>query len=285
MALMPPPLDLPSATALRAFEAAARLESFSRAAEELHVTPAAIAQHVKAVEAWADQPLFERTARGVSLSEAGRRTRPLLTDAFHALGAAANRLRDGGGGITSLRIAALPAIAELWVTPRLAEIRALAPEADVSIHAVDRRPDLHRDGFDMTAGFEPAADHDSDRLVLVAAPSIAATIQRIDDLATATRLRDLAWEHHWTRWLGDQPVAPARSIDVTLFSIAVEAARRGEGVLVGRRSLLARHLESGVLVEPLDRRAPTGDRLTIRLRDDIARSRLGAWVNAALSSS
>ena len=60
MALSPPPLDGPSIVALRAFEAAARLGSFSQAAVELRVTPAAIAQHVKAVEAWAQQPLFER---------------------------------------------------------------------------------------------------------------------------------------------------------------------------------------------------------------------------------
>ena len=284
MALLPPPLDLPSATALRAFEAAARLGSFRRAADELHVTAAAIAQHVKAVEAWADQPLFDRSARGVALTETGRQVRPQLTDAFHALAAAANHLRDGGGAITALRIAALPAIAELWVMPRLGEIRSLVPEADVSIHATDRRPDLHRDGFDMVAGYEPA-HRDVDQLVLVAAPELAATIRTPDDLSTITRLRDLAWEHHWTQWSGDDAPAAAATIDVTLFSMAVDAARRGEGVLVGRLSLLDRDLDAGTLVEPLERRVDTADRLVVRLRDEIARSPLGEWAGAAASVS
>ncbi|MEM9518319.1 MAG: LysR family transcriptional regulator [Actinomycetota bacterium] len=279
---MPPPLDMPSVAALRAFEVAARHNSFSRAAEELHVTPAAVAQHVKAVEAWAQQPLFDRTARGVTLNDAGQRARPVLTDAFHALGTAANLLRDGARGVKTLRIAAVPAIAELWLAPRLSEIRALAPDADVSVHAVDRRPDLQRDGFDLVASFEPS-DTATDHLVLVADPALAAALQSFDDLAGATRLRDLAWDHHWTSWFGpDTAPTPARTLDVSLFSMAVAAATRGEGVLVGRHSLLAPELSAGVLVEPFDRRVPTGDRLAIAMRNELAFSGLGAWVSAAL---
>ncbi len=262
--------------ALRAFEAAARLGSFSRAAEELHVTPAAVAQHVKSIEAWAQQPLFERTARGVTLNDAGVRARPALTEAFHSLGAAAAQLRDGSAGVKTLRIAALPAIAELWLTPRLAEIRALVPGADISIHAVDRQPDIDRDGFDLIASYEAASDS-TDQLVLVAAPDVAVSIATIDDLAGVTRLRDLAWDHHWATWLGDDIVDAAATVDVTLFAMAVDAARAGTGVLVGRLSLLADDLERGTLVEPLPRRVPTTETLAIRLRDELKRSRLGDW--------
>lgn len=283
MTLVPPPLDGPSVAALRAFEAAARLGSFSRAAEELRVTPAAVAQHVKSIEAWAEQSLFERTARGVTLNDAGVRARPALTEAFHSLGAAAAQLRDGTAGVKTLRIAALPAIAELWLTPRLGEIRDLVPDADISIHAVDRQPDIERDGFDLLASYEAASDS-TDHLVLVAAPDVAAGISTVDDLGDTVRLRDLAWEYHWATWLGDDRVEAVSTVDVTLFAMAVEAARSGTGVLVGRLSLLARDLERGVLVQALPRRVPTADRLTIRMRDDLVRSRLGDWVAHSLSA-
>lgn len=285
MTLTPPPLDGPSVAALRAFEAAARLESFSRAADELHVTPAAVAQHVKSIEAWAGQPLFERTARGVRLNEAGRRARLSLTDAFHALGSAANRLRDNAAGATSLRIAALPAIAELWLTPRLSELREVVPDADISVHAVDRRPDVERDGFDMVAWYEPS-DAGSDELVLVVAPELAPALTTIGDLAGLARLRDLVWDHHWSTWIGDDTtVIPTCTIDVSLFSMAVDAARRGHGALVGRHSLLADDLRRGTLVEPFDRRVATADTMTIRLRDELVDSRLGDWATRTLDSA
>lgn len=285
MSLTPPPLDMPSVAALRAFEAAARQDSFSRAAEELHVTPAAVAQHVKSVEAWAHQPLFHRTARGVTLNDAGRRARSALTDAFQSLGAAAALLRDTGPGVTSLRIAALPAVAELWLTPKLADLHTVVPSADISIHALDRRPAQH-EGFDMVAYYEPIEDEgegDGDELLLAASPSMAGGIDGLDDLRTVPHLRDLVWAHHWTTWLGDDTdPSPIHRVDVTLSAMAVEAARRGEGVLVGRLSLLETDLQRGSLVEPIRRRVPTGDRLTIELREELRPSRLGDWVRALL---
>ena len=279
--LTPPPLDLPTATALRAFEAAARLESFRHAADELLVTPAAVAQHVKSVEAWAQQRLFERTARGVILNDAGLRARHALTDAFHSLGSAASLLRDG---VTSLRIAALPAIAQLWVVPRLDEIQACVPDADISLHALDRQPDIRSEGFDMVVSYEGAHER-ADELLLVANPVVATSITNVADLARRRRLRDLAWDHHWHAWLGADAdlVEETRTIDVTLFAMAVDAARRGTGVLVGRASLLAADLASGALVEPIDRRVPTDDALSIQLRDGIASSRLRSWAQESLA--
>ena len=281
MVLSPPPLDGPSVVALRAFEAAARLGSFSQAAIELRVTPAAIAQHVKAVEAWAQQPLFERSARGVTLNDAGIRAQPELTEAFHALAAATQTLRDGGRGVGAIRIAALPAIAELWITPRLPAIRRLHPEANVSVHAGERPPHLHADGFDLLAFYEPTTAH-PDELVLVAAPTVAATLHTIDDLNHTTRLRDVTWADHWETWLGADAgrVHPPATIDNSLFAMAVQAAERGDGVLVGPRSLVASRVDGGRLVEPFDRRVPTADALSVRVRDDPALGRLARWAAA-----
>ena len=162
----------------------------------------------------------------------------------------------------------------------------MAPDADISVHAVDRRPDVERDGFDMVAWYEPS-DAGSDELVLVVAPELAPALTAISDLAGVSRLRDLVWDHHWSTWIGDddETVVPACTIDVSLFSMAADAARHGHGALVGRHSLLADDLRRGTLVEPFDRRVPTADRMTIRLRDELVDSRLGDWAARALDGT
>ncbi len=278
--LDPSPPSGPSLVALRAFEAAARCGSFSRAADELHVTAAAVAQHVKSLEAWAQQPLFDRTARGVSLNDAGVRARPALTDAFRRLDVAAGRLREGNPRRRTVRIAALPAVAELWITPRLAELPAALDGHDLTVHALDRKPDLHREGFDVTAYFAPTAGAGaSDELVLVAAPAVAADLITVEDLSRTARLVDRAWDDDWHRWLGaDHLPTSGRVIEVTLFSMAVAAAVAGHGAAVGRRSLLSDHLHHGTLVEPFERRVATGDRLTIERRDDPESDACGSWL-------
>lgn len=261
--LDPSPPPLPSLVALRAFEVAARSGSFRRAAEELHVSPAAIAQHVKTLEAWARQPLFDRSARGVTLTDAGQRVRPALTDAFRQLLTATHQMRDGNPRRRTIRLAASPAIAELVLTPRLDVIRAGLPDVDVAIHALERRPDLPRDGFDASFFFERVA-HGSDELTLVAAPRVAASLADLSSLASVPRLIDRAWESDWHRWGGaEHPLSEAPLIEFTLFSMAVRAAVDGHGALVGRRSLLADFLAEGALVEPFDRRISTGDAIRL----------------------
>lgn len=280
--LEPSPPIGPSLVALRAFEAAARCGSFSRAAEELHVTPAAIAQHVKALEAWAQQPLFDRTARGVTLTQTGLRVRPALTDAFERLSVAAGQLREGSARRGTVRLAALPAVAELWITPRLTELRAALPGLDIAVHAIDRKPDLHRDGFDATAYFEPSSDA-TDELMAVVAPDLATDLDHPRELATIPRLVDRAWESDWQRWSApDVPSPTSPVVEFTLFAMAVNAARAGQGALVGRRSLLADFVERGELVEPFERRVATGDHLTIEHREDPRLQPLSDWLETCL---
>ena len=275
----------PSLVALRAFEAAARAGSFTRAAEELQVSPAAIAQHVKSLEAWSGQALFERGPRGVRLNEAGARARPALTDAFQRLAAAATELRVDNPQRWTVHLAALPAIAELWLTPRLASIRAALPGLDLAVHALDRKPDLQHGGFDATAYFEPTQTH-SDQLVLVAAPSVAARLARMDDLDAVPRLIDRAWEGHWHQWVGpEHAVTAGPVIEFTLFAMATSAVCAGHGVLVGRLSLLGALLATGELVEPFDRRVATGDHIAFRRRDDRRLEPLDDWLETCFDHS
>ena len=274
---MPPlPPNMPSLNSLRAFEAAARLGSFVRAAEELHTTPAGVAQHVKKVEAWAEQSLFKRSARGVQLNEAGTSVLPHLSEGFSAIGRASVALRAQRRHPSTLNIAALPALAQLWVVPRLAKIRALLPGVDISVHATDTPPDLEREPYDVAIFYAPVGaspdDLLSDELTPVAAPHIAATIKNPADLAKHNLLHDRAWKDHWQLWLasaGATDVDNDTGTSFTLYAMAIDAALRGDGVLAGRCSLVERHLEDGSLVAPFTRRVPTDDAVQIRFRDPV----------------
>ena len=122
MPIEPPRPRLPPLNALRAFEAAARHESFTAAAQELGVTPAAIAQQVKSLEAWMRRPLFVRLSQGLRLTPAARQALPAFMRAFDDLGSATQGLRRAASP-EELRIAALPSVAQLWLQPRLRGLR------------------------------------------------------------------------------------------------------------------------------------------------------------------
>jgi LysR family glycine cleavage system transcriptional activator len=257
----PPPLDLPSLNSLRAFEAAARLGSFARAAEELVTTPAGVAQHVKKVEAWAEQKLFERSARGVQLNSSGQAALVELSEGFAAIGRGAIALRSGRKQPRTLHITALPAIAQLWVVPRMAEIARLVPHADVSIHASDATPDLRTERYDVAISYER---------VPVAAPHVAARLLVPARLANEHLLHDSTWKHHWALWLAAAGLADQKAeagTSYSLYAMAIDSAVRGDGVLIGRLSLVEPYLEQGTLVAPFELRIPTGDAIRIRLSD------------------
>ena len=256
MPLDPPRPALPPLNALRAFEAAARHGSFQRAAEELAVSPGAIAQQIKKLEDWAGARLFERHAQGVTLTAKGAEVLPRLTQAFDLLGEAAQALRQSPG-MAPVRIAALPAIAQLWLSPRLSALHEALPDVDISIHALDRRPRLSRGDFDVAVYMEPSDSTEegkvlaSNRLVPVAAPALADTIQAPKDLARATLLHDSAWDRDWRSWLSANNItgiAPERGPTHSLYSIAVERCMAGDGVLMGHTALLDPYLSDGRLV-------------------------------------
>src|ERR1700704_121301 len=127
--------------ALRAFEAAARHASFTRAAEELHVTQAAVSHQVKALEAHLGVALFRRLTRGLRLTDEGQALVPELRDAFERLAVAVTRVggREAHGRLT---ISLLPPFALAWLVPRLPRFNALHPEIEVSLIATPRIADF-----------------------------------------------------------------------------------------------------------------------------------------------
>ncbi|MBB4005922.1 LysR substrate-binding domain-containing protein [Allorhizobium taibaishanense] len=125
-------MKLPPLTALRAFEAAARLESFARAADELGTTAAAVSQHVRALEDWLGQPLFERRPRGVTLNGDGRTFGAEVSSGLGLIATAAARLKAASKHET-VTLACLPSVVTHWLGPRLPGFRQLYPEVQVTI--------------------------------------------------------------------------------------------------------------------------------------------------------
>ncbi|MEM7222980.1 MAG: LysR family transcriptional regulator [Pseudomonadota bacterium] len=273
MAISPPRPKGPPLNALRAFEAAARRGSFSAAADELCVTPGAVAQHVKSLEAWAGAPLFQRHAQGVEPTDLARTVLPGFVAAFDGLGEAVQQLRSHATPY-QVRIAALPSIGQLWLSPQLPAIRRAAKSVSISITALEAPPNLKREQFDLSIFLEDQPAHAEvieicrDVIFPVCAPEIAGRLETPLDLAAVTCLHDAAWSRDWPRWMA--AAQPGAQVDTrgpvfSLYSLAVEEARNGAGVLIGHESLVRAHLESGALVAPFRTRVTLERKLVIGL--------------------
>jgi len=281
MGVMPQRPKGPHLNAMRAFEAAARHVSFVAAAEELGVTPAAISQHVKTLEAWAGVALFRRHARGVELTEAGRELVGDFVAAFDAVATAMHRLRNLRPR-AEIHIAALPSVAQLWLPSRLARIRLSWPDLSFSVTAMETPPSLARELFDMSIFVaEPDGGPDEivlapDRIVPVCAPALAPGIERAGGLDGATLLHDQTWKDDWATWArlsGTGLSDAARGPKYSLYSLAVEEAKSGAGVLMGHVCLVEEALATGRLVTVLGEPVATGKALVLRLPDRTTRRR------------
>src|SRR6185437_13588635 len=139
---------LPPLSALRAFEAAARLKSFSKAAEELSVTPAAVSHQIHALEEDLGVQLFRRLNRAVELTASAKVLLPGLSEAFAGIQASVRRLRAHNDTGT-LNVTASPSFAGKWLVQRLYRFQEIAPAVDVRISASDEVVDLMRGDFDV----------------------------------------------------------------------------------------------------------------------------------------
>lgn len=263
MPISPPSHRTPSLNALRAFEAATRFGSFQKAADELNVTPGEVAAQIKALEAEYGAPLFERRARGVELSALGQRVKPRFTAAFDALGEAVRELRNQAAP-HKVHVVTSPALAQLWLAPRLRRLRAMPKSLDISVTALEEPPDLKRTPFDICVFYaRPGAGKIrlfDERLLPVCAPVLAAKLVTPADLASVTCISDVVWQD-WRVWAASAmlsgsivPTGPGFS----LYAVAVEEALSGAGVLMGRQSSVQQHLDSGALVAPFKLSAPLG---------------------------
>lgn len=254
------PIDwrrLPALSTLRAFEAAARLGSFAAAARDLNVTPPAIAQQVRALEAEIGQPLFRRAGRGQVLTQTGEGLARDLNDGFTQIAAALSRAR-GNQAQRGLRVMAAPGMAINYLMPRLTRFWARHP--DIMVSVVPRRGFVEpvRAGFDLALfGTDdgqppPAPDTEMTRLfstraILAAAPAL---------LASGADLQDLPWlidddDPVELGWMADAGIEVARITRRSVGDIvlSIDAARTGHGLLFVSEAVIFNDLEAGRLVE------------------------------------
>ncbi|MBL4766165.1 MAG: LysR family transcriptional regulator, partial [Rhodobacteraceae bacterium] len=236
--ISPPRPKGPPLNALRAFEASARLGGFSAASEELSVTPGAVAQYIKALEAWAGEKLFERRSQGVVLTALGQNVLGDFSAAFDQLGDAVQALRTQTAS-KHIRIATLPSIAQLWLSPRLPALRLAVPDVTFSITAMENAPNLRREPYDLSIFMQDlptrAQKHDrapihlgADVIFPVCAPEVAARLHRLEDMSGETFLHDVSWSRDWDLWMASADM-PGDIIETSgpvysLYSLAVEEA-------------------------------------------------------------
>jgi LysR family glycine cleavage system transcriptional activator len=162
----------------------------------------------------------------------------------------------------------LPSIAQLWLTPRLKALRARLPDVKPSLHALEAPPNFQREPFDLAIFFVPRREIGphvislgADLIFPVCAPDLARRLRAPADLASVTLLHDTTWTHDWPLWAAGARQVDPRGRDAmafSLYSVAVQAAIDGAGVLMGHDALVAGALESGALVAPFRRKIATG---------------------------
>ncbi|PID59483.1 MAG: transcriptional regulator [Gammaproteobacteria bacterium] len=250
-------------TALRAFECAARHLSFSRAAEELHVTAAALSFQIRALEKELGMPVFERLPRRIELTRAGRELLPGIAEGFSRIDQAwqlAHRRRSA----EVLTVTAGPAFTGLWLAPRIYAFAADHPDIEVRLHASLRLSDLSRDDVDVAIRFGQGVNEAlysitlfNDWLTPVVAPELVEQYSSIESLAEAPLLHDdsasfIKPQRDWSVWMslfGCQR-SDTRGTRFSHADHAVSAAIGGAGVLLGRASLIGNALREGRLVAP-----------------------------------
>lgn len=258
---------LPSLNAMRAFEAAARHLSFSRAADELNVTKAAVSHQVKALEDELGLPLFRRLNRALMLTPAGQTLYPPITEALRLMRSAVDRLhkQDRSG---ELVLTMLDSFAAIWLVPRLGRFRKAHPEIDVRITTSDESIDFTRGDVDLAirygAGYWP--DVHAERLMTeeifpVCAPSLLRSgppLNKPSDLVNHTLLQDHPRDF-WRMWLmavGVTGIDYERGPGYQHSNLVMLAAEQGDGVAIARSVLAADALAAGRLVKPFDVTVP-----------------------------
>jgi LysR family glycine cleavage system transcriptional activator len=256
---------LPPLNAIRYFEAAARHLSFTKAAEELHVTHSAISHQIKALEEWLGMPLFRRMNRAIVLTEAGQAYMRPVKEAFERLGEASRILkaREQTGTLT---VSTMPSFAAKWLVPRLGSFREQHPDIDVRIAASERLVDFNREDVDVAIRFGNGTWpglHSSlllkENLFPVCSPKLlkgAIPLREPADLIHHNLLYDYDWrENVWLRWLTDAGVkvqSLRHSLSFNHSNLMLQAAADGLGVALTGGPLAGDDLAAGKLVRPFE---------------------------------
>lgn len=255
--------QLPPMTALTAFEAAARLASFTRAAEELGVTQAAVSRQIHALEEDFGFPLFNRLHRKVSLTPQGRSLAAAASTAFHMIAETASDLRREASG-DDLTIAATVAFSHFWLLPRISEFSRRHPETTLRIVSQDAMPDLSQGNVDVAIRFGDgnwpggrAQKLFEDYVFPVCSPEFAQLVG--SDLSPSDLLRQplisneahdpmwIGW-HAWLARFGVSNTGKLRGLRCSFYTEAIYATLNGQGITLGWNRLVSDLLEQKRLI-------------------------------------
>lgn len=256
--------------ALRAFEAAARHQSFSEAATELNVTPAAVGQQVRVLEAWLGVPLFHRANSGTTRlvpTDAARAALPDIRAGFDRLSMGLSRLKDASdSGVLTVTVS--PAFAAKWLLPRIERFQQAHPDTDLRLDTNQRPVDFLVDGIDVGvrygAGVWPgltAVRLMDEEIYPVCSQSLrdqSPALLEPADLSRYTLLHDLTMEQNsgfptWRTWLdaaGFPDIDAEHGLRINNSAAVLQAAIDSRGVALGRSEMVRDDLAAGRLVRP-----------------------------------
>ena len=278
----------PPLNALRGFEAAARLGSFHKAAEELHLTQSAISQQIRSLETFLEQPLFYRSGRSVSLTDAGHDLHSTTQAMLQQLSVGIRRL-DQYRKPNQLVVNTTPAFARHWLLPRLGDFHRLHPEVDLWLFTTYEAPDMASQTVDLCLrdDLEQQAECSyevllEDRLYPACHPDL------IDRPAAQRTTLHGEREMDWSRWSvqgGEDVGQRTHGLNFSEPGLLLDAAGEGHGVALVSQLLAARAVEKGVL-QPLSERRVTGMSWVCLVHQDSEKSPLTRsfleWVRACL---
>jgi LysR family transcriptional regulator, glycine cleavage system transcriptional activator len=289
---------LPSLLALRAFEAAARRLSFTAAAQELHVSQAAISRHVRSLESQLDRPLFVRLHRRVALTPVGKELSAELTAAFASLRSAV--LKASGNAKRALRLSVEPSFGALWLAARLDSFAAAHPHIELLLETSDSIRALGADA-DIAIRYVPAGSRvrakSGERLFTIESfPVIGRAAGERSAPTSDAAVIGLRLLHDddgraWRAWFRAAGLAAADNPQQQFFtdySLTVEAAERRQGVALGAMPFVEAALRSGRLVRIGRTGVPTGTYWLLQSRDrgtGEVRRRFCEWIRKELAAS
>ncbi|RUX50443.1 LysR family transcriptional regulator [Mesorhizobium sp. M4A.F.Ca.ET.050.02.1.1] len=261
--------NLPSYALLRSFECAARHESFTQAAEELHLTQSAVSRQVKELEDMMGATLFRRVGRRVVLTEGGRRFAADLAIDLENLKQSVVRAIAVGERMLTLRIGILPTFASRWLIPRLATFLSDHPNIEIRLETRTLPFDLTRERFDVAVHFGKADWPDArmtklfdEEMLPVASPKFRDTHMAAEParLAEAPLLHLITRESAWIDWfamnkISDKRLLTGRHFDQ--FAMIISAAAASLGAALLPKYLIETELDSGILIPLSDMRLKT----------------------------
>lgn len=248
--------NLPPLNSLRAFEVAGRRLSFRAAGEELGVTQAAVAQHVRQLEAHLGLTLFDRVPKGLAFTSVGRSYHARIVEVFRDL-------RDATAELVpepeKVLISVTPTFAAKWLIPNLPDFTRTQPAIDLQILATEKVSSFHSDGIDLAVrlGSPPfgaalqAVRLFKQDIIAVAAPPLIGRAAGAHDIKTLAHLPKIHDTHDfWQKYLRafDIPHQPHRGLRLSQTALAVDAAIAGQGVALVSRFLVQNDLDAGRLV-------------------------------------